>query len=154
MDKYPLGTLYRRKEIQVVPLKLDCFTSALYQLFYTLSSTSQLSILLFVILLMYLLGTKGWSGYSEGHSDMWYIVPCWLIMEYGKVLRYFGYWKGRKLKISWSFLKFVRESSESKRDNIFVRQIILSNILSNIMLNILDNISNYIFQESWGLDHF
>lgn len=85
MDKYFLGILYRRREIQVVPLKLDSVSPLLYtSSFIVYSSTSQLSIHLLVILLMYLLGTKGWAGYSEGHNDMLFIVPCWLIMECGK----------------------------------------------------------------------
>lgn len=59
INKYFLDTLYSRKEIQMVPLKLDSPSPMHYSsssLVY--SSTSQLSIHLFINLFMYLLGAK------------------------------------------------------------------------------------------------
>lgn len=85
INKYFLGTLYRKKEIQVVPLKLDSPSPMHYtRCFMVYSSTSQLSVHLFVNLFIDLVGTKAWAGYSEGYKDMWYIVPCQLIVECGK----------------------------------------------------------------------
>lgn len=85
MNKYFLDTLGSRKEIQMSPFKLDSTSPMPYTRSSLVSPlTSQLSIHLYTDLFVYLLGMKGWAGYSEGYKDIWYTVPCWLIIKYDK----------------------------------------------------------------------
>lgn len=66
---------------------------------------------------MYLLGAKGWTRYSEGSKDTWYIVPCWLIIDCGtkKKKSECILDVGKSKRISQSFLNSVCESSELKK---------------------------------------